>query len=245
MSHEVDLDSLTVKSGFRLRGAQMSRLETFADAAFAFALTLLVISFDAIPESYAELNAALKSVPAFAASFAIVVMFWVAHRIWSERYGLDDAVSTILTCLLVFIIMVYVYPLRAMMALSLNSMTDGWVPSELHLESYEQARGMFIIYGVGWVSANATLVLLNYRALRLAESLRLNELEIFETRAQMIAWSLVGLFGVISMILTLTVSDDSFALAGRVYFGLAIVMPLYGRLRARQRSRIGVAHTDP
>jgi uncharacterized membrane protein len=244
MSNEVDLDSLPIKRGFRLRGAQMSRLETFADAAFAFALTLLVISFDAIPESYAELAAALKSVPAFAASFAIVVMFWVAHRIWSERYGLDDSVSTFLTCLLIFIIMVYVYPLRAMMAASLSSMTGGWVPSELHLESYAQVRGMFIIYGVGWVCANGTLILLNYHALRLAESLQLDRREIFETRAQIIAWSLVGLFGVISMILTLTVPDESIALAGRVYFGLAIVMPLYGRRRARQRRRIGLAQTE-
>lgn len=238
MSYEIDPNSLPVKSGFRLRGAQMSRLETFADAAFAFALTLLVISFDSIPETYAELIHALRSIPAFAASFAIIVMFWVAHRKWSERYGLDDTTSTILTCLLVFIIMVYVYPLRAMMAVSLNSMTDGWVPAELRLETYPQVRGIFVIYGIGWASANATLALLNYHAFRLATSLRLNALEIFETRAQFIAWSMVGGFGLISILISSLVPDDLIGLAGHAYFGLAIVMPLYGRRRARQRHRI-------
>jgi len=33
-------------SGFRLRGLQMTRIETFTDAAFAFALILLVVSLD-------------------------------------------------------------------------------------------------------------------------------------------------------------------------------------------------------
>lgn len=38
------LDDLPVKNGFRLRGMDMTRTETFTDAAFAFALTLLVVS---------------------------------------------------------------------------------------------------------------------------------------------------------------------------------------------------------
>jgi uncharacterized membrane protein len=42
------------------RGRQTTRLETFVDAAFAFALTMLVISVDAIPQSFDELLQALK-----------------------------------------------------------------------------------------------------------------------------------------------------------------------------------------
>lgn len=229
--------SLPVKSGFRLRGAEMSRLETFADAAFAFALTLLVISFDEIPASYDELLLALRSAPAFAASFAIIVMFWVAHRRWSERYGLDDAWSTILTMMLVFIIMVYVYPIRAMMAASLSAMTGGWVPAELQLTSHDQARGIFIIYGTGWLAANASLSLLYVRALKLSGRLGLNDREVFDTHSDIQGWSLVALFGAISILLALLVSDRFIGLAGYVYFGLAIVMPVHGRLRHRHRVR--------
>jgi len=39
-----DLDSLPRLGGFRLRGIGMTRLETFIDAAFAFAITMLVIA---------------------------------------------------------------------------------------------------------------------------------------------------------------------------------------------------------
>ncbi|MCB1643573.1 MAG: DUF1211 domain-containing protein, partial [Xanthomonadales bacterium] len=46
------------------RGQQVTRLEAFVDAAFAFALTMLVISIDEIPGNRAELVQALKGVPA-------------------------------------------------------------------------------------------------------------------------------------------------------------------------------------
>jgi len=39
-----DLDALPRLGGFRLRGIAMTRLETFIDAAFAFAITMLVIA---------------------------------------------------------------------------------------------------------------------------------------------------------------------------------------------------------
>ena len=80
---EAELDSLTVESQFRLRGLEVTRLDTFIDAAFAFVLTLLVISFDEIPSNYAEMMAAVKRIPAFAASFALLMMFWLPHRRWS------------------------------------------------------------------------------------------------------------------------------------------------------------------
>ena len=43
------VDRCPVENDFRLRGLEMTRIEVFVDAAFAFAVTLLVISFDAIP----------------------------------------------------------------------------------------------------------------------------------------------------------------------------------------------------
>jgi hypothetical protein len=45
-----DLDSLPRLGGFRVRGLEMTRLETFIDAAFAFAITMLVIAAQQIPD---------------------------------------------------------------------------------------------------------------------------------------------------------------------------------------------------
>ena len=71
-----DLDSLPRLDGFRLRGLEMTRLETFIDAAFAFAITMLVIAAQQIPDDIETLLAAFKNVPAFIASVIVVGIFW-------------------------------------------------------------------------------------------------------------------------------------------------------------------------
>ena len=63
----MELSKLPVEGGVRQRGEQVTRLETFVDAAFAFAMTLLVVSFEAMPDSFAELYDALRRLPAFLA----------------------------------------------------------------------------------------------------------------------------------------------------------------------------------
>ncbi|MFP6838146.1 MAG: hypothetical protein VB962_00970 [Pseudohongiellaceae bacterium] len=45
------LDSCRQDDGRTMRGENMTRIETFVDAAFAFAFTMLVISIDEIPRS--------------------------------------------------------------------------------------------------------------------------------------------------------------------------------------------------
>ena len=46
-----ELDALPRLTGFRLRGMEMTRLETFIDAAFAFAISMLVIAPQQIPDN--------------------------------------------------------------------------------------------------------------------------------------------------------------------------------------------------
>ena len=88
-----DLDALPRLGGFRLRGIAMTRLETFIDAAFAFAITMLVIATQQIPDDVKTLLAAFKNVPAFVASIIVLGIFWRGHWLWSRRYGLEDGVS--------------------------------------------------------------------------------------------------------------------------------------------------------
>jgi hypothetical protein len=88
-----DLDSLPRLGGFRLRGLEMTRLETFIDAAFAFAITMLVIAAQQIPDDIETLLAAFKNVPAFVASVIVLGIFWRGHWLWSRRYGLEDGIS--------------------------------------------------------------------------------------------------------------------------------------------------------
>src|SRR5436190_2897337 len=108
-----DLDLLPQLRGFRLRGMEMTRLETFIDAAFAFAISMLVIAAQQIPDDIASLLAAFKNVPTFICSIAVLGIFWRGHWLWSRRYGLEDSVSILISWALIVTFLIFIYPLKA------------------------------------------------------------------------------------------------------------------------------------
>jgi uncharacterized membrane protein len=214
------------EDGYQRRGTEMTRLESFTDAAFAFALTLLVISVDAIPESYQELVTALKGTPAFAASFASIAFLWIEHRRWSRRYGMDDAVSTVLSLILVFITLVYVYPLKMVFSGMFFWMSGGWLPVSFTVDNYSDLAGLFIIYGIGFAAVMFTFVLLYRHALRKQTELRLDVLEQAMTRRE-IGMSLILAGTAIASALFAWLMPDKIAIfAGFVYMTLPISMPV-------------------
>jgi uncharacterized membrane protein len=163
--------------GFRERGGEVTRIEAFVDAAFAFALTMLVISVGAIPDSMPKLMMALKGTPAFAASFALVATFWYAHMLWSRRYGLDDRGSILLSLLLVFLTMIFVYPLKVMFATFFGWISDGWLPMGFSLRSLSELRAMFVIYAVVYGTMILVISLLYLQAWRRRDALELSAAE--------------------------------------------------------------------
>ena len=60
-------------AGFRLRGNQVTRLESFSDAVFGFALTLLVVSLD-VPKSFDDLVDTMRGFTAFAICFLLLAL---------------------------------------------------------------------------------------------------------------------------------------------------------------------------
>src|SRR5207237_7342225 len=84
-----DLDSLPRLHGFRLRGMQMTRLETFIDAAFAFAISMLVIAAQQIPDNIHALLAAFKNVPTFVRSIAVLGIYGRGGVVWGRGERLE------------------------------------------------------------------------------------------------------------------------------------------------------------
>jgi hypothetical protein len=69
-----------------MRGREVTRLESFSDAVFGFALTLLVVSLE-VPKSFADLIDAMQGFPGFAVCFTMLAMLWNSHYKFSRRYG--------------------------------------------------------------------------------------------------------------------------------------------------------------
>jgi len=174
--------------GFRERGSVVTRLEAFVDAAFAFAVTLLVISLDAIPDSIDGLYEALKGAPAFLASFAQLAMFWRAHVTWTRRYGLDDTTTLMLSLLLVFLALVYVYPLKVLFGVFFGWISRGWLPANFAIESVADLREMFVIYAGAFASLGLVIAGFYRHAWRRRAALGLSLREQVSTREEIVAW---------------------------------------------------------
>src|SRR5437879_12975659 len=108
-----NLDSLPRLKGFRLRGMDMTRLETFIDAAFAFAISMLVIAAQQIPDNIQTLLAAFKNVPTFVCSIAVLGIFWRGHWLWSRRSGLEEGASILISWAMIVTIRIFLYPFKA------------------------------------------------------------------------------------------------------------------------------------
>lgn len=179
---EEELDGLTVENQFRLRGLEVTRLDTFVDAAFAFVLTLLVISFDEIPETFPEMLEAAKRIPGFAASFAVLMMFWLQHRRWSRRYGLENFATILQSLTLIFVVLVYVYPLRMIFEGMFANLSGNWLPTSYQIETYNELRMIFVFYSVGFLAMSLLVSQLYRTAQQSANLLALNQVELRKTR---------------------------------------------------------------
>lgn len=220
------LAELPDRDGFRLRGENMTRMEVFSDAAFAFGVTMLVVSVGSVPGNYDELILALKKVPSFALSFAQIMAFWVGHRMWSQRFGLEDRVTMFLTLLMIFFVLVYVYPLRLIFSTMLGWMTGGWLPMEYLPDTAWEIQGLFGIYGIGFSLLSATLGSLYFRCLRCGDQLGLSAYERVRTQEGVAIWSIQSCVGLFSALWALTLPTAWGVNAGFMYFILPIAMPV-------------------
>lgn len=132
-----------------------ARLDNFTDAAFAFAVTLLVVGAGGAASDSGTLESAVAAIPSFAIGFAIIALFWFSHVRWRALRGDGDARSLLLTLLLVFTVLIYIVPLRAM-ATSFAALLSGGNGAR-----YSGSLGqLFTVYGVGFTAMSALTALL-------------------------------------------------------------------------------------
>jgi uncharacterized membrane protein len=246
----VNGDDLHDEQGFRIRGRQPTRVDAFVDAAFAFAVTLLVVAVGHIPTSVPELELAMRGVPAFAASFVLIARFWQSHRHWSRRYGLEDSKSARLSLALVFVTLVYVYPLRMVAALVLAMVSGGlFAEHDMIVDGVPEWRTLYVTFAVGYGVVSLIFALLHGHALDRADALGLSPLERVRTQTSIDRYqSFIGiacLSFLLAVLLPLAhASPALYSLPGLAYALILVVRHWHAR---RERAAIaGLApHLSP
>jgi uncharacterized membrane protein len=232
------------KDGFRIRGAEMTRLETFVDAAFAFAVTLLVVGGDSIPANYGELVLAMQQLPASALCFGNIAFFWYAHYAWSRRYGLEDARSTILSLILIFLVLAFVFPLKAVYSGAFLFVPGIDPESAFTFSSVGDFGVMLVIFGMAFSSLSSIIVLLNWHALWVADTIGLSPTERFDTVTTIHLWLVNALLPLGSVAIALFASGLWLIAAAVYYIVFGAVMPIVSVQRQRQR-RVLFPEPDP
>src|SRR5215471_2112051 len=155
------------EKGFRWRGAEITRLEGFSDAVFAFAVTLLVVSLE-VPKDFGALLETMRGFTAFAVCFSLLAHIWTHHYRFFRRYGLQTAWANFLNCALLFFVLFYVYPLKFLFNLTFR---------EGRQIGAGDIRTLFVIYGCGYAAVFLVFSLLYVHAWKRREELVLTALE--------------------------------------------------------------------
>lgn len=216
------------------RRHEISRLEAFSDAVFAFALTLLVVSLE-VPRSFHELMTLARGFIPFACCFALLIWIWYEHSAFFSRYPMQDGGTIVLNAALLFVVLFYVYPLKYVMNVAFLSISP-----QANLQpptSAAEVGRIFVLYGVGYTAVFLILALLYYRAWR---GLALTQREAFSARVYAGAHLASAGVGLLSVLWALTAPGHTVGIAGFIYFLMAPVRTIYGTWAGRRRRLLGL-----
>jgi uncharacterized membrane protein len=225
------------------RRREVSRVEGFSDAVFGFALTLLVVSLE-VPKTFQDLQHLMRGIPAFAVCFALLYQVWWRHYRFFRRYDLEDGYVIALTGVLLFVVLLYVYPLRFLWSLFFAGLQGQNVPNGVIKES--QLPALFVIYSGGVAVVFLILAALYAHAYRLRKQLELSALEVLDARVEIyrnLGIAGIGCASVAIAVICWIVSAGPFwvTASGWIYVGIGFTEWAAGTHEGKQRAKITAA----
>lgn len=247
------LRALETEPDFRYRGKEHSRIEGFSDDVLAFCITLLIVSLS-VPESFNDLMKAFSGLFGFAISVLILFGIWYEHYIFFLRYGLKDKTTVYLNSLLLFTILIYIYPLKFLFSFCASFFRTlfnhfFWgndIQAELdyiftHTISYSQMPLLMALYGVGASAIFLIFALLYNNAWKRRYVMELNEMEKFYTKWSIYKNLCLAIPPFISTLFSLIMLTHSARLAFKfavAAYGLYGIMSIFGIMEKRAKSQI-------
>lgn len=227
---------------FRWRGGEITRVEGFSDAVFAFAVTLLVVSLE-VPRTFDELLEAMRGFVAFAVCFLLLLLVWYWHYSFFRRYGLQDTFTIVMNGILLFVVLFYVYPLKFLFTLVIDQATGRGelvtLANGTTIPRIEEGQSpiLLAIYGLGYLAIALIFAILHLHAYRQRAALGLTPLEALITTHSIQRFLLTGGIGLLSVLIALLGGPSASSLAGPTYMLLWPTLTIHGFWGGRQQRR--------
>lgn len=217
------------------RSHEPSRLETFSDAVFAFAVTLIVVSLE-VPRSFDELFETMKGFISFGACFAILFMIWNSQNIFFRRYGLIDAFTTAINAILLFVVLIYVYPLKFLFNLVFSFSGGHYMDhgQSLPMIRIDQTRILMSVYDIGYIAIYLLFYLMYRHAVKCADGIGLTARERYETKTTMYVHLLNVYIGLLAVIVALALPKELAGISGFIYFLIPFTYSFWFGYRGRK-----------
>ncbi|TAI49201.1 TMEM175 family protein [Flagellimonas allohymeniacidonis] len=181
----------------------ISRVEAFSDAVFAFAATLMVVSID-LNENFILMKSRAFSLLTFGVSFFVLVALWMVHYNYFRRVGYIDNWVIALNSMLLFMVLYYVFPLK--------SLINTWIGEDkITLQNLSE---LFQMYSVGFLLIFLCFALMYRRAYKKMKSHEKCITALFYSRH----FGIYVIVGAISVAISIFKLGVSFGLPGMIYF---------------------------
>ncbi len=132
----------------------LSRIEAFSDAVFAFAATLMVVNFDMGSDFTTIDKSGAASILSFFVSFFVLVALWWVHYNFFRRTNYMDNWIIACNAILLFFVLYYVFPLK--------SLVQSWMGEGITTQN--SLVSLFLLYGIGFLLIFLCFSLMYYRA---------------------------------------------------------------------------------
>lgn len=214
------------------------RLDAFVDAAFAFAVTLLVIAGAEATSNLPALWKAMGRIPASLGAFALISLFWLAYRDFGRLAPRRDLASTLNGLAIVFVVLVYVFPLRMLVESGFVWISRGRLPGEIFIHTLSDLRQLFLVYGLGFAVLAGLFVSLFAHAARAADRLGVTPEGAAIASASAQIWTIVASAGVLSALLTFAPLQRAPWLPGFAYWSIPVAIWIRGWWVSRPKAAL-------
>lgn len=198
--------------------------------------------------TFQEMKGFIIDIIPFGLTMVLMTYIWYEHYLYFVRFGFKNHKVVAMNAMLLFFVLIYVYPLKFLAKL-LVLMYTGMFMRLFGMQADNRELGqmikgseipdLMIIYGLGAALIFLVLLWMYYYALQKKEELELNEIELFDTRSSFhvhLIMSSVAIFSILVAVIFHTGIGGG--IAGFVYMLYPIIFFIYASKRNKKRKML-------